>query len=254
MDEEHETPEKTERDETIERTLKELREFDAVYDLKLNLASFERRLTPVACDILVLPHPPSFGLEWLKAALEGVRKAVHVQLASGILNQLDELAFTHPALRGSAHSIAKKLAAIRFAGSYQWDGEEPLLSQPTTIHVNFGTIVCATEELYEADHMRYKLWTEDALSKLKRYLFEGDGGWGLFEEAPLAYQPDTPVTRDAFVELVDQAICELPVHRNTEAAFPGEGIDGCIFSEYAPARFIPSDKLDRLLREFNGPK
>lgn len=230
----------------------ELRELEDKYGFGLLIERYRGSLEPRLPDGVFVDSVPKFDLEWLCNRIKYVEGEVNRVIAKAVLRQISSLTLDDRALRGSSYSIAVKLTVKCLMGDLVREGEMSyrLVFGLSKLKVDFYSIVDCVADLYEEKHMRYRLWTDDAVSRLATFLFRGDDGWGAFDEPPLGYKVDagTPPTIEEFIDEVDDAIYGLPIIDDTEAAFPDYGPNGYIFSEYVPVRYMGRDHVERLYR------
>lgn len=253
------------RDQIIQEAMSEFRGFDQKYSLGFPLPQIENLLTPRHLDFVKPETREEFGLNWLEGRIEHAKSRVVSHAVKNVLSQINSISFTDDILRGSSSAIACKLTAKYFFNETYWSREYCQRSEyeldfsfekdgfpMNVLHLKFYDIADKVCDEYEKQYMRYRLWGEEEIDLLCRYLFKNHEGFD-FEDRPCGYllEMDAPVSLAKFIVEVDGAISELPMINLTEMEYPDSGDSrykgnpSCIFSEYSPLAHADENLLQR---------
>lgn len=218
-------------------------------------------------------------MEWVRKQSISVGDGIVRQLSEEAISQLPNISSVSDILRGSSWAVATKLVARLLFGVKAWgrDLNGPDFHTISGWHdqeyrfdeefvkltgVSFSKIVDRVAEVYEEEYMRYRLWREEDVKSLYRFLFVGAGGYHaeFFEGGALAdlLCDEEILSIDDFVDLVAGVMFELPILNSTEAEYPEtrerlnmygskwqrkHGDVSCVFSEYVPIKNMDRDLL-----------
>jgi len=255
------------RDELIASIVVDLKLISETYNIKLPIDKYKSYMEPhEACSIVLGSTAIRFDDCYIRGQARNIEKDVKTFITKEIFAKVHGLDFESHLLRGSAYSVALKLAAIYFFGEGGWLRGEMQYHDfnldyiRREIDIDLYTIVENVEEMYEKRYMRYKLWHRKAVEQLGVYLFRGNDEFIVCMEG--AFEVDSESEKlsiDAFFEEVYTQIKELPFINCTEIMFPepcfpesasGAGVyfmgeemwrEGYLFSEFVPVKYMDDE-------------
>ncbi|HIF9187832.1 TPA: hypothetical protein ACX6R0_001317 [Photobacterium damselae] len=206
----------------------------------------------VYSDNIPVPYQPIYD----EAHLERVKKLISTYIVSQVtelvISQYYHCSANDMMLRGSSWAVSKKLVLNLLFGR-EWIYNTDLCYDTD---FNYGsqhflmtldTFVSAVAKRYEAEYMRYRIWGDRAIESLRRFLFVFSQ-YHIDDKEGAIYKVTDGcrelLTRDEFIETVEELINEMPYHNHTEIFYPYDS--NINFAEHLDFRDADDKYIDYL--------
>lgn len=247
--------------------------FNDEFNLGLPIDNYASLLSPGYSPNVHEDPLRRFDMSWFEWAKTKLKVDIKGELIRKILESIENPCdFSNPLLAGSAYSIAIKVTARYFdrLACLERDDFDVLdLFKGLDIEglvIDSGELVESVARVFDEKYMRYRLWNESAIDRLRKYLFCGcaeDGDEMYFEEGAMAEDIEAGaelMDRNEFIERVAECIGELELSNGAEVSFPSGSVRGfkprrnddneILFGEFVPFANAGDKIIDKFYCEY----